>query len=158
MEHTWVAVRLPSMKLIVASLVGVIACAHHTMPSADPRCGGGEILYHSDDHGLGPAPSREIRIWISTAGAWSYVESGHAAQRGCLDGEQLADVNAAISRATWLPLETEGDCFSPPGPPTEFYVRGQLVFTARSCASYLDEATGSAVLEIEAAVHDARGG
>src|SRR3954447_4381981 len=101
------------------------------MPRPDPRCGDGEVLYHSDDHGQAGS-SREIRIWISTAGAWVYRESDHAERRGCLDASQLAEVNAALSSATWMPLDLEGDSFCSPGPRTEYYVHDQLVFTADS--------------------------
>lgn len=122
------------------------------MPRTDPRCSDGDVLYHSDDHGHAGVSSHEIRIWISTAGAWVYNESGSAERRGCLDASQLADVNAAISSATWMPLGIEGDRFCAPGPPTEYYVHDQLVFTADSCDSLLDHETSNAVVEIESTI------
>jgi hypothetical protein len=126
------------------------------MPRADPHCSGGEVLYHSDDHGQAGVSRGEVRIWISTTGAWVYDESGHAERRGCLEASQLADVNAAISSATWMPLALEGDSFCSPGPPTEYYVHDQLVFTADSCQALLDHESSIAVVEIESAVRDAR--
>jgi hypothetical protein len=150
-EHDPLSARSPIVKLAVAYLawMACAACAHHAMPRADPRCSDGEVLYHSDDHA-----SREIRIWISTTGAWVYNESGSAEKRGCLDASDLADVNAAISSATWMPLGLEGDSFCAPGSPTEYYVHDQLVFTTDSCDSLLDRETSNAVVEIESTVRD----
>ena len=134
-------------------MVVLIGCAHG-MPPADPRCAGGDPLFQGDNWRDG----HDIRVWISTVGAWAYSESGRSVERGCFDAEQLADVNDALSRATWMQPEIHGDPMCDGHERSmSFHVHNQLVFTT-SCGTYPDAATATAIAEIFATVNLARGG
>jgi hypothetical protein len=136
-----------------AAMVIVIGCAHG-MPPEDPRCAGGELLFQGDNQRDG----HDIRVWISTAGAWAYAESGRAVEHGCLDAAQLAEVNAALSRATWSRSDRSGDPICDGHERSlQFRARGQLVYTM-GCGDDPDDATGNAIVEIFATVNLARRG
>jgi hypothetical protein len=135
-----------------AAMALLIGCTHG-MPPADPRCAGGDPLFQGDDRRDG----HDIRVWISTAGAWAYSESGRSIERGCLDAAALAEVNDALSSATWMQREEHGYRMPCNEPAMRFHVHDQLVFTTE-CWVSPDEATATAIVEIFATVNLARGG
>ena len=134
---------------VVATLL--IGCMHR-VPPADPRCAGGGPLFQGDNW----RDNHDIRLWISTVGAWTYSESGGSIERGCLDAGQLDDVNNALAHATWMRPRVNGD-HSCDGRerPLSFHVRDQLVFTI-DCPTYPDDTTATAIVEIFAIVTLAR--
>jgi len=142
-----------------AALLVLIGCAHG-MPRADPRCDGGDPLFQGDAQRDG----RAIRVWISTAGAWAYQESDRSPQLGCLDRQELTDVDAALARATWTKyLATDigpspvidDETWCRDKPVLRYYVHGQLVLTV--ACGWPDDATAAAILEIFGTINLARG-
>jgi len=80
---------------------------------------------------------------------------GRSPERGCLDRQQMLEVDAALARATWrkyVPTcerrspvsDDESQC--PRKPVLRYYVHDQLVLTV-ACA-WPDEATATAILDI----------
>ncbi|HEY5925245.1 MAG TPA: hypothetical protein VIV11_26360 [Kofleriaceae bacterium] len=148
------------MRIAAVVVFGLVTACGARQPSSPPAptsaCAAGMELYGVDVDPVDDSDEAREQLRIYTSGAWTYEANG-ATERGCLEQRDVARVERALDRATWMQTVTAAPCTHAAAPPTTiYYVNGAQVHEAHGCSAILDDPTRNALAEIDAIVDAVR--